>query len=147
MMINDREEIKSALSRFRNLFECVIESIAFSNFTTTVLVRFHNVWDEKGSKLPDLTENPHYVTLAFHSVERFALENSLTPALIEQPNLRTWGLMEVASVMVDEAYEPEERLRGFHRMVFRWGGIDTHRIEVVFQALEVSVSVSSDWKR
>lgn len=135
--MRDLLEIQAMLHAYGDLSECVVKSIVWSDYGTTVAITFDYIWTTDGRVRGD-DEERLLVELKFKLVQEFEMKNALRPSMVAEPAVINWGLNEVAQVLVRDD-DRSEAYAGypvpFHHAVLRWEGTDW--IHVVFSQLEI----------
>jgi hypothetical protein len=136
--MRDLNDIKVQLHAYRDFTECIIDSMGWSDYGTTLTINIDYVWLPNGSVRPD-DEPRLIVQLSLGLVEEVVVRNALRPAVIADPKVLNWSFAEVARVEVQD----DERTQVYakkgtpsHRLlVYREDGV---WIDVVFSELVVT---------
>lgn len=132
--ISQLHEIRALLHAHREFSECILCSMRFADFGTTLELGIDYIWQPDGSVRPD--DAPRLlVVLRFLLVEEARIANTLRPIHLQEPTMLNWGFAEIARV---EAGEDRASVisgeRPLHRVtVWREEG---PWIVVLFSALE-----------
>jgi hypothetical protein len=138
--MRDRCEMVALLHAYRDLSECVVDAITWTDYGTTIGIRFDYVWKPDGTVRRD-DEERLYVTLWFKYVQDFEIHNALQPIQVQNLSTLDWGFNEVSLVTIGEsdrsrAYEADP-LQYCHATVRREGQT---WMEIVFAELEITAS-------
>jgi len=135
MKIQTITQIQAFLQKHFEFAECIIESIVFSKYATSVTICVNSIWDSSGNVREDLNRKRQIVVMEFQLVKTFTLINDWTTSMIEEPEAIGWGLNEIALV---RSLPPESQSEpvDFVKVEFLWEG--NRRIEVVFCGLDVT---------
>lgn len=136
--MHDLLEMQSIIHAYRDFEECVLESISWSNYLTSVGVVFDYIWKPDGSVRPD-HEDRVLVEITFRLVQEFEMQNALKPSVVDGPDRMNWGRNEIARLaIVDD--DRTQKYSGysvpFHHAILRWEGKTW--IDIVFAQMEIS---------
>ncbi len=138
MKLTDAEEIRSALGRYQNLSECIVEEIAFRHYGTTIEIFLNYIWTKVSSVRPNL-DNLDIVCVTLSIVQEMRLQNSLNEAMCREPNRLNWGFNEVSLIVLEDNHEMLAHYSHLgiplHHMVFRIGD---RRLDVIFSEFEIA---------
>lgn len=140
MRTHKPDAIQDFLKLHKNFSECVIETIGFEHFGTTLAIRMDYIYDSNGNIRRNLDE-PNIITFAFKVVQEVHIYNGLNEIQSSNPELLNWGFNEVSRVILVEDSKLLENYRGlsmpFFHVSFQWEGKKSH-IEIVFSEFEVA---------
>jgi hypothetical protein len=92
-------EIQALLHAYRDFSECIIDSIEWFDFGTTVRLSVDYVWMSDGSVRPD-SDPKVIVTLTAIGVEELHVRNRLSTAQRDDVSRLNWGFAEVSMVSI-----------------------------------------------
>lgn len=131
-------EMQSIVHAYRDFEECVVESISWSDYLTSVQVLIDYVWKPDGSVRPD-QEDRALVEITFSLVQEFEMHNALNPAVVDDPSMMNWGRNEIARLVIvddDRSHKYAGYLVPFHHAILRWESKTW--IDIVFAEMEIS---------
>lgn len=140
MRTREPDAIQEFLKSHKSFSECVIETMGFEHFGTTLAIRMDYIYDSNGSIRRNLDE-PNIVSFAFKIVQEVHIYNRLNQIQSSNPELLNWGFNEVSRVILVEDSKLLENYRDlpvpFSHVSFQWEGKKSH-IEIVFSEFEVA---------
>jgi len=89
------EKIIKILKNHKYFQECILEDIFFYDYGTTIVLLFDYIWSNDFDIRENLDEK-QIIKLKFSSVNRFIVENDLSKAVIERPEMINWGFNEIS---------------------------------------------------
>ncbi len=122
------EEIREKLLLLNNFQECIIESIRFLKFATTIEIDFDYIWDDNKNVRKNLKDKK-IITLRFELVEKFLLENIFTQG-IDNVDFLNWSYNEIAMIKIEDGNDK-------NRVKIFWEINRKRSIELTFSSLEV----------
>ena len=131
-------EIRAVLHAHRDFMECILHSVSFTDFQTTLALTFDYIWLPDGTVRPD-EDAKLLVTLKMLTVQEVDWRNAQRPLATGDAMALNWGFAEIARIEVKDdsraaAYSGHSV--GFHHMtVWREEG---PWIDVVFSGLQVA---------
>lgn len=136
--MRELSEMQALLEAYRGFSECVVKSITWRDYGTTVEIALDYIWNPDGTVRSD-DEDRLLVKLRFRLVQEFSMKNALRPAVIENPSLINWSFNEIALMVVQADERSSLYAAGpatFYHAALLW---ETGSwIDVVFSELDVA---------
>jgi hypothetical protein len=138
--MRDLLQLQSLVHAYRDFAECVVKSIEWLHYGTSVAITFDYTWKPDGRLRAD-EEERLLVRLRFKLVQEFEICNGLTGAMLVDDSAINWGFNEVSRVVVQDD-ERSSKYSGFavpmhHASLRRESG---PWIDIVFGELEITES-------
>jgi hypothetical protein len=90
--------------------ECILEDVSFYDYGTTVVLSFDYIWSSNFNIREDL-DDKQIIKLKFSSVNRFVIDNELSKAVIDEPEMINWGFNEISRINLIETHDSSQFLQ------------------------------------